>query len=270
MGKRFSKELELEVLEMYKEGIEIKEICRFFNVYKDYPSIVAKKYNCMRGSGKKSNILLDKFLLGTKESDYWIGWILTDGNLYHSISNRSYRISFATMDYEIVEKIKFYIPEINIHKRINGLYDLYFNNKEIYTYLYSLGITPNKSKTLDIKFKINNHTLRGIFDGDGSVHNKKACIKITTSSLLFGQTIVEYLKNNNIYSILRKRNTECYDIWIERKRDYLLFFNLIYKDSNPNILLKRKFDKFVAYIGNSIEKLGKNGEPCDGNTVLIN
>lgn len=247
MKKRYNTELEMQVLALYKTGMEIKEIAKELNVYKDYPSLVAKKHNIARGSGKKSTINPDLFIPGTPASEYWIGYLVADGSIY--FTSRNSNISLSSVDDEIKEKFidycgAHYYDRVKIHV-------MYFTSKAIVTNLISYGITPKKSLTINLTIPLTTHILRGIFDGDGSVHNKKHCCKITTGSFMLGSQIVEFLGKNNIYSKLRQRKgTNHYDVWIERKEEFKKFFNLIYTDSNDSIQLNRKYLKFVALLSN--------------------
>jgi hypothetical protein len=243
MKKRYNSDLELEVLALYKENLEIKDICKRLNVYKDYPSIVAKKYGIARGSGKKSTINSELFTVGNKNSEYWLGYIIADGNI--SCIDRSNRLSLATTDLEIKDKFISYC-KANYHLQKDNLHVMHFCSKEIVTKLISYGITAKKSLTLKLDIPITSHLLRGIFDGDGSVHNKRHYCKITTGSLVLGNQIVDYLEEQGIYSKLRNRNnTNHYDVWVERKADFKKFFDLIYFDSEDCIRLNRKYHKFI-------------------------
>jgi DNA-binding transcriptional regulator WhiA len=227
--------------------MEIKQIAKELNVYKDYPSLVAKKHNIARGSGKKSTINPKLFIPGTAGSDYWIGYLIADGSIFHT--NRNNNVSLSSVDEEI--KIKFinycgahYYDRKTIHV-------MYFTSKAIVANLMSYGVTPKKSLTINLTIPLTTHILRGIFDGDGSVHNKRYSCKITTGSFMLGNQIVKFLEDNNIYSKLRlRRGTNHYDVWIERKEEFKNFFNLIYTDSNDSIQLNRKYLKFVALLSN--------------------
>jgi hypothetical protein len=246
MKTRYNIELELQVLELYKSNLETIEICQQLNVYKDYPSIVAKKYGVARGSGKKSTISPELFIYGSKNADYWIGYIIADGNIF--CVNRSSRVSLASVDLEIKDKFISYC-KANYHLQGSNLHVMYFSSKKIVENLLSYGISPKKSLTIELTVPINNHLLRGIFDGDGCVHNRRSCCKITTGSINLGKQIVDYLERFNIYSKLRlRKNTNHYDVWVEREEDFKKFFNLIYLDSEDSIRLDRKYQKFLSLI----------------------
>lgn len=248
MGRSHTIEKQQEVLSLYKQGVEIKEILRITGVSKDIPTKLAQKAGISRGSGIKSSMPLSKFKLGTPSSNYWIGYIISDGNI--SDSGRSNNIMICSIDNEIKEKYLAY-SNANYYLRNNYLHTMYFCSKEIAKYLFSIGITPRKSLTIDPKFALDNHILRGIFDGDGCVHNKRTTCKITTASPKLGELIVGYLASQNIYSKLRKRiGTNCYDVNIERREDYKRFFTLLYKNSHRNIQMDRKYNKFVTLLSN--------------------
>ena len=248
MSKKYTEQIEMQTLKLYSSGMEIREICRTLGVYKDYPSIVAKKYNIARGSGKASNINPELFNLSTPESQYWVGYIIADGNI--SVVQRSHRLSLATIDLEIKEKFLNYCSA-NYYYQSNKLHVMYFSSKIICSNLIELGIVPKKSKTISLKFPLTSHILRGIFDGDGSVHNKKQTCKITTGSFELGNQIVDYLSSVGIYSKLRLRiGTSHYDVWVERKSEFKKFFSFLYQDSTENTRLNRKYIKFVALLSN--------------------
>lgn len=241
----FTTEIKTEVLKLYQEGISIKEISKRLGVYKDYPTKLAKEAGIARGSGTKNQMPLAKFMLGTKESDYWIGYIIADGNISKGYKKNSSVLSVATIDQEIVEKyLNYGEGNINIHKTPN-ITSLYFGNIQIIDYLQSIGITPKKSLTIELKFPLNFHILRGIFDGDGSVHNRKPTIKITTGSIKLATQISEFLIQEKVHNKIRKRNnSQCYDIWIERKADFKLFYDKLYEEASKEIYMERKKIKY--------------------------
>lgn len=246
-GYPHTKETELAVLALYKQNLENSEICEKLNVNKDYPTKIAKKYGIDRGSGRKSNIRSDLFTAKTPESNYWLGYLVSDGNLNINKKSRTCQISIATIDKEIVEKFKIFCPLTNLHMQTSTLHILHFGSNKIGEEIQKVGITPKKSKTIKLTIPLNNHILRGIFDGDGSVHNKRPSIKITTGSIALGTQIVDYLKKENIFSKLRiRQKTTTYDVWVERKADFKKFFDLLYMDATKNIYMERKYNKFLS------------------------
>jgi hypothetical protein len=243
---RYTQETELHTLELYRQGTPIKEICKILGVWKDYPSLIAKKHGIQRGSGKSFKIKAEKFSQRTAEADYWLGYLISDGNL----STKGYRISIASIDDEVIHKFMRFLEFASIFDR-GYLKEVYFSSKPLHKYLCSLGITPKKSHTINLKVPLNRHILRGIIDGDGSIHNKRKVVKITTGSVALGNQIVDFLRTVKIFSCIRKRGADnCWDVWIERKEDFKKLFELLYKDVKSSVYMERKFNKFVALLGN--------------------
>jgi len=104
-----------------------------------------------------------------------------------------------------------------------------------------------------------NDLIRGIFDGDGSIchryeNKNKGRMNITVPVIKKDIKLIidDYFKNNNIkYSTyLDKRGAGCWCISVNRQEGLNKFFNLIYSN-NPELYLKRKYDKFVYFLYNN-------------------
>jgi intein/homing endonuclease len=104
---------------------------------------------------------------------YLVGLITTDGCL----SSDGRHIDITSKDYKFLALVK---DSIGINNKIgfkyNGRKQEYFHiqigNKNLYEFLVSIGLTPNKSLTLE-KVKVPDKYfvdfLRGIIDGDGCI-----------------------------------------------------------------------------------------------------
>ncbi|XAI97338.1 LAGLIDADG DNA endonuclease family protein [Leptolyngbya phage Lbo-JY46] len=249
---------ESTVLKLYKEGLKIKDICRIVSCYKDYPTIVAKKHGVSRGSGRNNTQVLD---LTNKDHLYILGLIITDGSVF--VGNRNSTVIVATKEESLADYVCKEIGFKKYKRKQNNIFTAQLGSKFIVDQLISMGITPNKSKTLELKIDLNWHILRGIFDGDGSIHNKRYCIKITSASKVFLEQVYNFLLDNGIESKIRRRNGfDYYDLWIENKKNYTLFFERVYNDPSK-YYLEYKYQRFVALLGDEYEKLGKYGEGCD-------
>lgn len=246
--RKHSDEVKQTVLALYREGLEIKKICKLTGVHKDYPTQVAQEIGIGRGSGKVSEISPKLFELGTAASNYWIGYLVSDGNIYATTRNN--RVSLASKDDEVRDKFLAY-SNCNYFQQKFGMHVMHFGSKAIVAYLDTIGIRPKKSLNISLPSIIDSHLLRGIFDGDGSVHNKRPTCKITTGSENLGNQIVLFLEQNDIFSKLRRRrNTNHFDVWVERRADFRKFYTLIYHNSHSAIQLDRKHTKFVASLSN--------------------
>ena len=102
---------------------------------------------------------------------YCVGLIATDGNL----SKDGRHIDFTSKDLEQVMNFKRIIkPDVNVgHKKsLDGTKypNIQFSDVKLYRFLVSIGLYPNKSKTLrqiNVPNELFADFLRGCFDGDG-------------------------------------------------------------------------------------------------------
>lgn len=198
----------------------------------------------------------NKYLKLDKESEYWIGMLSTDGSIYKT------RISLRQNNLEIITKYKRFLGnkvkifEVKKDKYIQ--YAVQYRCKETVNILHKLGITENKSFTLELKIPITKHILRGIIDGDGCFINKgyqRAC-RITTGSEKFKNQICKYLFKNSIrYREWKEKNV--YRIQINRQESLLKLIDLIYTDANVYIEEKHcKAQDIRNYIYNKLSNSG--------------
>ena len=232
------------------------EIAQTLNISKETIWNVVKKEKLnLKGSGSKINLFLDKIDKNSEIFSYFLGWLQSDGNIQNK--KRNYRCTISIKDESIIDLFHNYFKGSKkyIVNKTNGImYNLVICNKIFIEYLVSLGLTPNKSKTIQMKnFEFNSHFVRGVFDGDGSVRNPKIFpnrleAKFTTSSVLFMEQMVNYLNNNNIKTTICK-NGKCNNIVINGYQNFINFYEFLYKDSK-GLLLERKHFKFAALISN--------------------
>jgi len=109
---------------------------------------------------------------------YAIGLLVTDGNL----SPDGYHLNFTSKDLEQIKNLCASL-KINCHigRKANGFnpsekkyYVVQFGDVLFYKFLLSIGLTPNKSKTISaikIPRRYFFDFLRGHFDGDGSFYS---------------------------------------------------------------------------------------------------
>jgi hypothetical protein len=190
---------------------------------------------------------------------YAIGLIASDGNL----SNDGRHIVFTSKDRQLAEN---FISCLNINNKIGKksrakggekkYFVVQFGDVIFYKFLVTLGLSPNKSKTLG-KLKIPKkyfyHFLRGFFDGDSNISESKhpeskhlqLKIRICCASKEFLKWIKEELKSGGV---------NCF--WQEGSRVWLLVFakansiallDLIYFKHRGNIL-SRKYEVAKKYM----------------------
>jgi len=106
---------------------------------------------------------------------YLVGLITTDGCL----SSDGRHIDITSKDYEFLQEIK---SQTGVKNCIGSKYNnkkqrsfhIQIGNKNLYDFLLSIGLTPNKSLTLgaiEIPRQYFNDFLRGVIDGDGCIRH---------------------------------------------------------------------------------------------------
>lgn len=119
------------------------------------------------------------FKIWSEEMAYVLGFFVADGNMIRGKRGNCY-ISFHITDREILEKIKkvlksnhkIAIRMRSYRKKQKDGYRLQIGSKEMFSDLEKLGLTPNKSLTIQfptIPRSYLSHFVRGYFDGDGHV-----------------------------------------------------------------------------------------------------
>lgn len=144
---------------------------------------------------------------------YTIGLLATDGCVYSDLK----RISFTSKDYEqVINVSKCLGIKSKIGENISGnkkslTYRIQMVDKDLVEYLLSIGIGPNKSKTISrikIPKKYFFDFLRGCFDGDGSIYSYYD--KRWKSSFMFYLSFAS--ASPNFISWIRKEIKEKLDI----------------------------------------------------------
>jgi hypothetical protein len=118
----------------------------------------------------------------TEPSAYWIGDLMTDGNIYTGrTGNPRISLTIAARDCEHLVKFRKFLNcsnpiQIKITK-VNGIvreqYTLRFSSKRIAENLIGFGVTVRKSLTAKvIGLQDNRHFWRGVLDGDGYIKNR--------------------------------------------------------------------------------------------------
>jgi len=126
-----------------------------------------------RGPKPKETIKLD----WDPKLAYVVGLISSDGNL----SKDGRHINFTSKDFQLAKLFKNCLKlKVKIGKKTRGYeeekkyFQVQFGNILFYRWLLSIGLTPNKSKTLgklEIPDRYFFDFFRGCFDGDGSIYS---------------------------------------------------------------------------------------------------
>ena len=182
----------------------------------------------------------------TSEMAYILGFILTDGN----ISRNS--IAIAQKDADILEDIRDVMgATYPIKKRSNNgdsyLYTLTINRKSMVEDLENLGISENKSLTVEMPNVPEEYMpdfIRGVIDGDGWVQDRGYVMNITTASEVFAEQLRIIFENRELNTrIVIQGNA--YRVWVSGKYDVIKLAEWIY-GNEPKLFLERKRDRFFV------------------------
>lgn len=258
-----NEENEAEIKMLYEAGESILNITKSTGFNKNLVSKVLKEFGCVirLPASYKQQVKENPFKDLTKDIvQYWLGYLASDGNI--SKNSNSIRLT-TNLDNEHLKQnyVKFLggsatvidVDELRyIKKSVNTT--IYFSSKEVKEYLINLGITPVKSKTLNILFPLTFGFLRGILDGDGCVHLKEGKyvqVSFYTASYNFANQISKFLTSENIYNKIRfNKSNNIFGVEVTKRE----FVNILYKKlyENAEAYLNRKKLKFLAKLDKDI------------------
>lgn len=237
-------------------------------------SKLGKEFNCAYGTiknllhkhgiktdGIKHGFPRDEYYfynINSKDKAYWLGFLYADGCV-HATSNE---ISINITDEEHIKKFKDAIKAINHSYTITNdkrwkdaktLFQFSIKDEQLHKDLVKWGCVPNKSLKLE---KIPNiprdyisHFIRGYFDGDGSLHFLKGSNNYRISFVGtkdFLNDIQKELGTN--LSLQYGSSGKAYSLQLSGRKQVLRILQYLYKDSNENIRLNRKYSLFLNCI----------------------
>lgn len=237
-------EMEDRVMGLSKKGIYPKQIAKILNISYGWALILVKRGGGqLKGSGGCNKIVEKNPFIDSPESNYWLGYLAADGNL----SKSRYTISIQLKDLNMIMKYRDFVnPKLSIYYKVNKagskMGAVVYENKEIWEYLYNLGITPAKSRTLKYNGEFNWDFIRGVFDGDGSISNQEP--KITTGSENFKNQLEEFFLKEGLEYKTHIKGNQIFDVYI-RGNSRFTFFDKMYYDVDC-VKLDRKYEKYRA------------------------
>lgn len=209
--------------------------------------------------------------IDTAEKAYWLGFLYADGCINELVKNgktqsMNLELTLADIDKEHIVKFAQAI-ETNVpikQKIITHKGKQYISNRIIISStkmckdLCDLKCVPNKTYNVRLPDAtiIPNHFmrdfLRGFFDGDGCIHNKKnqTGLSVSFSGMeCMLKDIVEFLVKNKIINVIPKiykdkRSNAC-SFFIYGNNNSRDFLDYIYKDST--VYLDRKYQLYISY-----------------------
>ena len=186
--------------------------------------------------------------LNNPDTQYWLGFLSADGSIFEN------RISLflALKDKDVIEKFNTYLGnKLKIHHKLHHKkfqqVGVSFRNTEIVNFLKNIGITTNKSFTIDYKENITWNYLRGLIDGDGciSITDKRRRIELVSASELLINKVGKFLKNNSIDFKIYKINNKniLYSLQIHKQSSVLNLIENLY--NNAHTYMNRKYENAV-------------------------
>lgn len=196
--------------------------------------------------------------IDTEGKAYWLGFIYADGNV--NKAQNTLRINLQANDSDHLVKLNKSIGgnfNVRIYDEVHK--DKSYPMSQILIYstsmvkdLMSYGVFPNKTDKIifpDLPENLIRHFIRGYFDGDGSIcerkHKKRlsdlAC-SFSCGSMLFLEKLREILYQNNIksYIVQDKRGNKA-SLSLAGLTNPDVFLHYIY--DNATIYLDRKYNK---------------------------
>lgn len=268
--KRTKEELDMFYKE-YVEGSTLKEISLKYNTdayyqFKTYnypirKTKITKKIRQSKNITKYYNNYNYNFKSINNEIEaYILGWWFSDG----WVSDYQAGLKTHKNDENILIKIKNYIcKDIKLQYSKNTC-GFVISSTEVIENLINLGCLKNKTylklNIPKMDDSLIRHFIRGYFDGDGTIYKDRKWLKCNICSINkeFLEDIQKILTKNNIYSTINieKRKgkllktpsgnsincKDMYRLFIRKNKDFKLFYNYLYDDSN--IFLQRKHIKF--------------------------
>lgn len=253
-----------DVVELILNGKTNEELMQILNYskYSSFKSFLRRnniKIGELRGKTIEKKEFRDEIFKRNELFYYFAGLVASDGTL--DTERPRIRIALKNSDCELLDNLGDRIFSNNkLHHWNSGKTDvcnISVENKEIYLALIELGITPQKTKTLDIDFNLipENmipHFIRGYFDGDGSIFYLNRD-KVYNSSFCGGTSTMlkfqEILSANCISSRIYKDERKSFDFSNLKlfKNDSVKLGKFMY--SNSTIEMKRKRDLFTMAFG---------------------
>lgn len=203
-------------------------------------------------------------VIDSQNKAYILGFLYADG--CNSITKGTISMSLQEEDYEILDLMNKEVKSNrplefidNSKKHTNGynyknMYRMNWSSIHMCSSLNILGMMPNKSN--QIKYPIlapeyDSHFIRGVFDGDGCIHNLngKVSHKISITGTYDLNKIIQFkLMEIGCFSHIREASnhngiTSVLECW--KVNSVESFLDYIYKDAN--LYLKRKYNRYMEF-----------------------
>lgn len=246
---------EEEIVSLYKSGMSSSFIAEKYNVTTHTITNLLEKNGIQRNNIYHNLNLIEDYWenIDTKDKAYFLGFLITDGN----VIGNAVRLSLHIRDKEILEIFS------KVTRNENKLYE---DNRDCVSFgvkrkkwvddLSKYGVIPNKTLTVTMPLlqeDLMPHLLRGLIDGDGWI-TKNGKIGFCGNKETVTQ-VRNYLVNKlNVYnvSIIQCKSSTLYMIQWANKRDYQKICEYLYQDKEK-YYLQRKYKNYLLTIHGNTE-----------------
>ena len=238
---------------------------------------IEKKYKQYKWSlAEKTSVNENYFeTIDSPDKAYFLGLLYADGCVHknsmiiHLQENDSHILNNFKNFLNYTGKIRNYKSKGIGRESHKTMSHLCISNKKLSKDLITLGCVPNKSLILkfpteeQVPKRLLNHFIRGYFDGDGCIYyceSKDAYTISIVSTLEFLTSLKEFIfdnfsiKSSKICKKNRKNTKNTYSLSINSYNHCIKFLDFIYKDSQIETRLSRKYSKFYYSYSNNKDK----------------
>ncbi len=193
--------------------------------------------------------------IDTEDKAYWLGFIYADGNVNNAITTLTINLKggdskhLAKFNKCLCGNFPVKIFDTNKNNKTYSMCQILVYSTKMAQDLADKGAVPNKTKVIrfpSLSYDLIRHFIRGYFDGDGSVCERKhkktqsdVSCSFTCGSKVFLEELRNILFENNIKSYLVSKGDSCHYLSLAGLKNPDVFFHYIYDDST--IYLDRKY-----------------------------
>lgn len=267
-GHKIPQDIQDEIVSLYNNGYKMQEIANKFNLTDSGVGGVLKKKNIETRNSRSylvNTFNYDYFNeINSEKTAYWLGFIFADGyisnqgNIVVGLKGEDIsHIQKLKSDLNCLNKISKYATYDNRTNNTHEIVKLQFGTLKIANILHSYGLSPNKSllayPNLDlIPVELHRHFWRGVFDGDGSIFQRKSRY-IKDSYINSWQVYLcgSYAMTLMFYHFLDRLPAYFYhkdSIWYlsySNRNNISIILDSLYK--NANIYLDRKYGQYLRF-----------------------
>jgi intein-encoded DNA endonuclease-like protein len=261
--------IDQQIIKLYNSGLTTYQVGKQLNCSQTCVLNCLKDYNIDR---RKTSSYNTKYItncnffniIDSEEKAYFLGLLYADGNVYLR-KKHSYELSIKLKEEDkyILEKLRDYLSPTTslkkiVDKRTNNLHFLFkINSKKICEQLIKIGCIPNKSLLLkfpEIEERLVSHFIRGYFDGDGCIYERKPSKTGSvnygwqiTSTIMFCEVVKNYLQklgvNSNLKLACAHSNNITVTLSVGGNNQVKKVLDWMY--DGATIYLNRKYNKYI-------------------------